>query len=75
MFDYLIVGAGFIGCHVVRDLIRAGFEVDVVTRSAPRPELASYLDGATVVLGDVSSMSTIAAARSRRTANTWLKYM
>jgi UDP-glucose 4-epimerase len=55
-----VLGAGFIGAHVVRVLVDAGHHVDVITRSAPRPELASLLDGATVVLGDVASMSAVA---------------
>jgi UDP-glucose 4-epimerase len=56
----LVLGAGFIGAHIVRFLVQAGHEVDVITRSAPQPELAPYLEGARVVLGDVSSMAVVA---------------
>jgi UDP-glucose 4-epimerase len=58
----LVLGAGFIGANVVRVLVEAGHQVDVITRSAPRPELAPLLDGASVVLGDVASMSAVAGA-------------
>jgi UDP-glucose 4-epimerase len=56
----LVLGAGFIGANVVRVLVEAGHHVDVITRSAPRPEVAPLLDGATVILGDVASMSAVA---------------
>jgi UDP-glucose 4-epimerase len=56
----LVLGAGFIGARVVRVLVDAGHQVDVITRSDPRPELAPLLEGATVVLGDVASMSAVA---------------
>jgi UDP-glucose 4-epimerase len=60
----LVLGAGFIGAHVVRVLVQAGHQVDVITRSAPQPELAPYLQGANVVLGDVSSMAVVAGLLS-----------
>jgi UDP-glucose 4-epimerase len=56
----LVLGAGFIGARTARQLVRAGHEVLVVTRTSPRPEYEPLLDGATVVLGDVGSMSNIA---------------
>ncbi|MCU1612536.1 MAG: hypothetical protein JWO98_76 [Frankiales bacterium] len=56
----LVLGAGFIGAHIVRVLVEANYQVDVLTRSAPRGELSSLLDGASVVLGDVMSMGPVA---------------
>lgn len=58
----LVLGAGFIGAYVVRELIESGHQVDVVTRSTPRPELVPLLKGASIVIGDVASMSTLAVA-------------
>lgn len=49
----LVLGAGFMGAHIARVLSDAGHQVDVITRSAPRVDLASYLDGANVVLSDL----------------------
>jgi UDP-glucose 4-epimerase len=56
----LVLGAGFIGARVVHALIQAGHQVDVITRSAPRPEVGPLLEGATVLLGDALSMSVVA---------------
>lgn len=55
-----MLGAGFIGAHIVRSLIESEYKVDVITRSAPSAERAPLLDGATVVLGDVMSMGAVA---------------
>jgi UDP-glucose 4-epimerase len=56
----LVLGGGFLGAHVVGQLVQRGLRVDVVTRSEPPPELSSRLTGASVVLGDANSMSTLA---------------
>jgi UDP-glucose 4-epimerase len=55
----LVVGAGFIGSAVVRELVDTGYGVTVLTRSEPKA-LSTYSDVVDVVIGDASEMETLA---------------
>ncbi len=54
-----MVGAGFIGSAVVRELVDAGCGVTVLTRSEPK-SLSGLSDVVDVVIGDASEMETLA---------------
>lgn len=53
----LVLGAGFIGSHIVCKLVAAGHHVDVLTRSEPSAALAGLLAGATVIVGDPTNLA------------------
>jgi UDP-glucose 4-epimerase len=58
----LVLGAGLLGSHVTRALLSDGLSVHLLTRSEPRPELASLIEGAEVHIGDVGNPQALAAA-------------
>jgi len=56
----LVVGCGFIGSHVVRELARQGRPPTVLTRSRPEEEIAASIS--TLHLGDAADPTIVAAA-------------
>lgn len=60
MSDTLVVGCGFIGSHVVRELAGQGRPPAVLTRSRPAAEVGDAIAG--LHLGDAADPATVAAA-------------
>jgi UDP-glucose 4-epimerase len=60
----LVVGAGFIGSHICRQLLSEGHPVRTLTRSIPEAAHGRLLDGAEVLIGDATDASAVAAAMS-----------
>ncbi len=58
----LVVGAGFIGSHICRQLLSEAFDVRILTRSLPYAAHARLLDGAEVRIGDATDLATVTAA-------------
>jgi UDP-glucose 4-epimerase len=58
----VVVGAGFLGSHVVEALVAAGHPTRAVTRSAPREAVREALASAELVVGDVRERDVLAEA-------------
>lgn len=58
----LVVGCGFIGSHVVRELIALGSPPAVLTRSRPDEAIVGAIDPADLHLGDAADPDLLAAA-------------
>lgn len=59
----LVTGAtGFLGLHVVEDLLRHGYKVRVLVRNPLHPRLASVRDRVTLVEGDLLDISSLEVA-------------
>lgn len=55
-------GAGFVGCHVVQRLLKAGFQVRVLTRKREHAEQLTLLPGVEVVECDVHDYASLQQA-------------
>jgi UDP-glucose 4-epimerase len=60
----LIVGAGFIGSHICRQLLSEAHVVRILTRSIPEAAHARLLEGAEVRIGDATDPAAVSAALS-----------
>jgi UDP-glucose 4-epimerase len=58
----LIVGAGFIGSHICRQLLSEAHQVRILTRSIPEAAHARLLEGAEVRIGDATDPAAVSAA-------------
>jgi UDP-glucose 4-epimerase len=58
----LIVGAGFIGSHICRQLLSEAHRVRILTRSIPEAAHARLLEGAEVRIGDATDPAAVSAA-------------
>ncbi len=58
----LVVGAGFIGSHICRQLLSEGHQVRALTRSIPEAPQARLLDGVQVLIADATDPAAVAAA-------------
>jgi UDP-glucose 4-epimerase len=55
----LVLGGGFLGSHIARDLIMRSYGVVVLTRSQPSGLAAHLLSGAELVIGDAAVHTTL----------------
>ena len=60
----LIIGAGFIGSHISRQLLSEAHRVRILTRSIPEAAHARLLEGAEVRIGDATDHASVTAALS-----------
>ena len=60
--NVLIVGAGFIGSHICRQLLSEAHQVRILTRSIPEAAHARLLEGAEVRIGDATDPAAVSAA-------------
>lgn len=58
----LVIGAGFLGTHVVRRALVAGADVRVLSRSPVEGDRRARLEGARVIVSDASVDGVVAAA-------------
>jgi UDP-glucose 4-epimerase len=62
MSEVLIVGCGFIGSHVVRELTAQGRPPVVLTRSRPAEEIVAAIGESNLLLGDAADTATVQRA-------------
>jgi len=58
----LVIGCGFIGSHLVRELIASGAAPAVLTRSRPADSLTARLPGGSLHVGDATDRDVLEAA-------------